>query len=220
MIKQLLSISSNTPDPVIYILTALIPIEAQIQIRALTLFGNVCPQDEACIAKQLAIRQLRVKSMNSNSWFIEIPAIMYNYNLGDALYWIENPMKKEQAMKVIKKEVSDYWTKYIQDMTILYQGLRYLDVNNYTPGKLHKLLTRICKSKGDRHRIPIKLKMLTGSYILQSLRHMIFNEGTYSLCMACNNDDETLEHMILHCKAWSKAREQILPAIERLLSEG
>jgi hypothetical protein len=38
--------------------------------------------------------------------------------------------------------------------------------------------------------------------------------------MACNSDDETLEHMILHCKAWSKTREQILPAIARLLAEG
>ena len=109
MIKQLLSISSNTPDSAIYILTGLLPIEAQIHIKGLTLFGNVCHQDEACIEKQLAIRQLRVQSMNSNSWFIEIQAIMYKYNLGDALYWIENPMKKEQAMKVIKKEVSDYW---------------------------------------------------------------------------------------------------------------
>jgi hypothetical protein len=43
---------------------------------------------------------------------------MYKYNLGDALYWIENPMKKEQAMKVIKKEVSNYWSKYIQDIAI------------------------------------------------------------------------------------------------------
>ena len=154
MIKQLLSISSNTPDPAIYILTGLLPIEAQIHIRALTLFVNVCRQDEACIEKQLAKRQLRVQSMNSNSWFIEIQAIMYKYNLGDALYWIENPMKKEQAMKVIKKEVSDYWSKYIQDMAILYQGLRYLDFNNYIPEKLHKLLTLKCKSVGDRHRIP------------------------------------------------------------------
>ena len=38
--------------------------------------------------------------------------------------------------------------------------------------------------------------------------------------MACNSDDETLEHMILHCKAWSKIREQILPVIVRLLAEG
>lgn len=67
--------------------------------------------------------------MNSNSWFIEIQAIMFKYNLGDALYWIENPMKKEQAMKVIKKEVSDYWSKNIQDMAILYHGLRYLTIH-------------------------------------------------------------------------------------------
>ena len=105
-------------------------------------------------------------------------------------------------------------------MAILYQGLRYLDFNNYIPEKLHKLLTLKCKSGGDRHRIPIKLKMLTGSYILQSLRHKIFHEGTDSLCMACNSDDETLEHMSLHCKAWSKTREQILPVIVRLLAEG
>ena len=38
--------------------------------------------------------------------------------------------------------------------------------------------------------------------------------------MACNSDGETLEHMILHCKAWSKTWEQILPAIVRLLAEG
>jgi hypothetical protein len=37
MIKQLLSISSNTPDSAIYILTGLLPIEAHIHIRALTL---------------------------------------------------------------------------------------------------------------------------------------------------------------------------------------
>lgn len=49
MIKQLLSISSNTPDPAIYILTGLLPIEAQIHVKALTLFGNVCRQDETCI---------------------------------------------------------------------------------------------------------------------------------------------------------------------------
>jgi hypothetical protein len=81
--------------------------------------------------------------MNSNSWFIEIQAIMYKYNLGDTLYWIENPMKKEQAMKVIKKEVSDYWSIYIQDMAILYQGLRYLDFNNYI------LLSMQCMSRCD-----------------------------------------------------------------------
>ena len=73
---------------------------------------------------------------------------------------------------------------------------------------------------GDRHRIPIKLKMLTGSYILQSPRHKIFNKGTESLFMACNSDDETLKNMILHYKAWSKTREQILLAIARLLAEG
>lgn len=52
MIKQL-SISSNTPDPAIYILTGLLPIEAQIHIRPLPCLGM-------CVVK--------MKHVSKNSW--------------------------------------------------------------------------------------------------------------------------------------------------------
>ena len=51
----------SCPDPVVYIvLTGILPIEAQIHIKALTFFNNVCHQDEKNTEKKLARRQLTV----------------------------------------------------------------------------------------------------------------------------------------------------------------
>ena len=46
ILKQILSLPMSCSDPAIYILTGIIPIEAQIHIKALTFFNNVCHQGE------------------------------------------------------------------------------------------------------------------------------------------------------------------------------
>jgi hypothetical protein len=52
----------SCPDPVVYILTGILPIGAQIHIKALTFFNNVCHQGEKKnTEKKLARRQLTVK---------------------------------------------------------------------------------------------------------------------------------------------------------------
>ena len=72
MIQQILSLLTRTADPAVYILSGLLPVEAQIHIRALGLFNNICNQAEDSVEKTLAKRQLIVKSNESNSWYIEI----------------------------------------------------------------------------------------------------------------------------------------------------
>ena len=46
ILKQILSLPMSYPDPAVYILTRILPIEAQIHIKALTFFNNVCHQGE------------------------------------------------------------------------------------------------------------------------------------------------------------------------------
>ena len=70
ILKQILSLPMSCPDPAVYILTGILPIEAQIHIKALTFFNNVCHQGEKNTEKKLARRQLTVKEESSNSWFI------------------------------------------------------------------------------------------------------------------------------------------------------
>lgn len=68
-LKQILSLPTSCPDPAVYILSGICPIEAQIHIKVLTFYNNICHQSEASIEKSLARRQLTVRGDNSNSWF-------------------------------------------------------------------------------------------------------------------------------------------------------
>ncbi len=53
IMKQILSLSTTTPDPVVYILSGLIPIEGQIHIKALTFLNSICLQDDTCVEKTI-----------------------------------------------------------------------------------------------------------------------------------------------------------------------
>jgi hypothetical protein len=83
LLKQLLSFPPNTPDPAVYLLSVTFPVEAQLHIRALSFCNNICNQEEKSIEKLSARQQLRIKTINSNSWFIEIKKMLIKYNLQD-----------------------------------------------------------------------------------------------------------------------------------------
>ena len=65
LLKQLLSLPTQTGDPVLYILTGLLPIESQIHIKALNFFNNICLLPEETIEKRLARLQIAVKTSKS-----------------------------------------------------------------------------------------------------------------------------------------------------------
>jgi hypothetical protein len=88
----------SSPDPSVYILTGILPIEAQIHIKALTFFNYVCPQGEKNTEIKLARRQLTVKEESSNSWFICVNKILRKYDL-------DNPIKKSRWISLVKSRV-------------------------------------------------------------------------------------------------------------------
>ena len=79
IIKQILNIPINTADSAVYILSGLLPIEAQIDKKILTLFNNICRQEDSSVEKQIAWRQITVKTLKSNSWFITVKIILLKY---------------------------------------------------------------------------------------------------------------------------------------------
>jgi hypothetical protein len=51
MLKQILSLYINVADPAIYILSGLLSIEAEIHVKAITLFGNITRSDRSSITR-------------------------------------------------------------------------------------------------------------------------------------------------------------------------
>ena len=202
MLKQLMSLPTNTPDPAINILTGILPVEAQIHLKVMTLFINVCTQPNESLEKQLARRQLCIKSMNSNSWFIQVKTIMLKYDLGNASEWLDIQMKKDELLNKAKKGINAYWIERTTSLAKLYTGLRYLNSDIFMPGKIHPIL-RI------KHQSPLKRQQestyqdQTINWNLYSTTSKIYKEGTKDHCIACDCKEETLEHFLIECEAWN-----------------
>ncbi|CAG2246202.1 unnamed protein product [Mytilus edulis] len=78
------------------------------------------------------------------------------------------------------------------------------------PKIIHPILRIKHQSPRDSKRVPTKIKLLTGTYILQPLRYKIYKEGTEDHCIACECKEETLEHLLIECEAWNcSARSNI-----------
>jgi hypothetical protein len=137
----------------------------------------------------------------------------------EAWWYLDNVQKKAIWTTAVKRKIHDHWSKPILESTPYYNGLRYLSCVNLEKGKLHPILKINCSSKGDLHRLPTKLKLLTGSYILQSNQIKMFNNEANILCLLCSKDKETIEHFILDCERLEEVKKPILQEIEEILND-
>ena len=140
IIKQILNIPSNTADSAVYVLSGLLAIEAQIDKKILTLFNNICRQEDSSVEKQIAWRQLTVKTLKSNSWFIAVKKILWKYKLEDISFYLENPITKLKWKNEINKIVNEFWNEEINSVVPYYEKLCFMNCELYTPGKIHPLL--------------------------------------------------------------------------------
>jgi hypothetical protein len=122
-------------------------------------------------------------------------------------------MTKRMWITSIKREIQNYWQKLITSIASYYPRLKYLNSADYRPGNIHPLLKIKCSSSIEISGIPPKLKMLTGTYILQTIRTKMYADED-AKCQLCKVETETLEHLLLDCTELSNIRNPILRQIQ------
>jgi hypothetical protein len=90
-------------DITVNILTGILPIEAQLHIRALGLFNNICNQLESSAKKSLARRQLLIKNNKGVSWFTAIKHMLRKYDIKEVSWYLDNQVKKTLSTSIVKK---------------------------------------------------------------------------------------------------------------------
>ena len=219
LLKRILSVPQNTPDTAVYILSGLIPVQEQVQWKALTLFNNICRQDDSSIERRLAIRQLTVKDLDSTSWFISLKKALYKFELPSPLKLLENPPEKLQWKKTVKTAVHEYCKKQVQQDIPLYTSLRYFKETDYTPGSCHSTLNMKGDPIRETQRLSVKLRLLTNTYVLQSKKMKFCDSEKSALCKLCNEHIEDQEHFLLKCEILDSVRTRILDCITQLILE-
>ena len=210
--KLLLSIPVTTADPAVYIISGTIPVEATIHKRALTLFGNISRLTSSSIEKRIARRQLNIKGQKSNSWFVALRELCFKYDLPQPLDILNDPPGKEKWKRIVNKQVNGYWTARLSHQSTLYSSLKYLHTEDYSYGQRHPVIQTIGNAR-EIPRISTKLKLVTGTYILQSNRAAFNQNAIDPTCLLCKNGEETIKHFLLSCTALSSAREPIIDII-------
>ncbi|CAC5360675.1 unnamed protein product [Mytilus coruscus] len=89
--------------------------------------------------------------------------------------------------------------------------------HKYNIGSVHPLAISVSANLKDIRKIPVRLKIATGNYILQTHKASFSKNHTSSTCKLCSKADETVEHFILLCEKLDEAR---IPIISKILNNG
>ena len=86
-------------------------------------------------------------------------------------------------------------------------------MKSYKLGTIHPLLKINIHPARDVIRLPSKLRLMCGSYVLQTTRSKFNNTQINSKCLLCGNAEDTAGHYILTCETLEKFRNPILTNI-------
>lgn len=122
---------------------------------------------------------------------------------------LHNPPSKFVWKRQVNKQINNHWVGFVRDRASLYTSLQYLVVDNYACGKSHHLL-KSCRNAREIHRTHTKLKLATGTYILQTNRAAFNQNMVDPTCLLCKGAEETLQHFLLDCPVLAVIRKPIM----------
>ena len=135
--------------------------------------------------------------------------ILIQYELPDPESLLDNVLEKYAWKKRFHTAINKYWTERIVSQSRLYSSLKHLS-KTYVIGKCHPAVRPYLHSDRDIYRIPVKNKVLTGTYILQTNRAKFNQNDVNPICQLCHKCEETPQHFIIDCEALAEDRDPIL----------
>jgi hypothetical protein len=95
----------------------------------------------------------------------------------------------------------------------MYSSLQFLNSKSIYKGNVHPILKHKYYSALNIDRIPIKLRIVTGTYVMQTKRIKFYRDESDHTCLLCGNAEETIQHFILDCQKLESERTKIIMEI-------
>ena len=220
ILKMLQTIPERTASAAALALVGAKPIESHIDTKIITTFLNIT-KDPTTAEHHLAIRQLKIKKEDSNSWFITAKKTLQKYNLPNPEYLL-NSIRNEKDLKFWKNKAKTA-------INIYWQSKRENEYQNKTSLNLLKLQPNSCKkphliwcssrdSPNATRKAIIKAQIASNTYMLQSIKNKHKQQNAHMHCQLCGDGDEDRKHFILHCPSLTNIRNPYIKNLNELLS--
>jgi hypothetical protein len=217
-LRQIQDLPPNTANCVTIGLIGVLPIEAEIDKRVLSLFRNLAA-NQGSVEANIALRQLATKETSSNSWFIHVKNILEKYNLPPAHVILHTPPTKPQWKRQITSAIGVHWTNELHKQLNNLSSTRYIAEQSVILTRPAPVWECSMGSRRESHKARTKARLMCGVYRLQTHEAMQ-KQNQYSVspvCLMCSSQPETREHFLLVCSALAITRNPFLIKLDNLL---
>ncbi|MCW4345464.1 MAG: reverse transcriptase domain-containing protein, partial [Candidatus Thiodiazotropha endolucinida] len=205
ILRRIQCLPDRTANVAVYGLLGVRPVEQELDARKLSLMASVL-FDEESLEHEIALRQLAVKDTQDDSWFMQCNTLLHKYGLPNIFCIRDAFISKGTLKEAIKKGVDQYTKSQWQSEANEKSSLKYLNFAACGVGQVHNSWASTSNSVRDVRRAQIKVRMLTGSYVLQSNRAK-FNKAEVSpACPLCKRAPEDMCHFLLECPSLQSVR--------------
>ena len=199
-----------------YLLLGALPIEAELHKRQLSLLYNLLVSTNETIV-QLNNRQIAINLDNTLSFYSRVHRTLNQYQLPSIQELQTEIPSREQWKHRVKQAVNKFWidslkTEADEKSTLCNLSTRFMKI-----GHTHPLWTSLESSVSDVRKGITKCRMITGTYMLQSIKSKFSKSPVDAICKCCGLDNEDLPHMLLECPALLVPRKQFYPDIKSMV---
>ena len=215
LIRNILHLPTRTAIPALHIISSVLPIQAIIEEKTLK-FLRSCLVNPG-ILQDIIIRQHAMKDSNSNSWVVYMEKMLEKYKLPTIMEMYEESPTKESWKKLVKEHVQQKWKEVLEEIAESKSTLKHMNLNPSFSQQHHSIecITNLTQAS----RVNIKLRLMTGTYSLQTVRAYTYKQIPSPKCLLCDAEEETLHHFILQCPALHKERDHHLKRILESIPE-
>ena len=188
-LRSIQGLPDRTSSAITYLLLGSMPLEGTLDTHVLALFGRIMKGDSPLLYN-LLLRQLALKDFTSKSWFIHLVRLCGKYDLPLPHRLVDGSITPQSWNSLVKRTVFSFWFRTMSQDVITKSTLRFISIDLLFPGKVHPVWAHVYSNTRDIVRAHIKVKLLTGSYTLQSNRARFNNNSVYPTCLLCGTEDE------------------------------
>ena len=193
-VQKLLKLHANTPDPVVFFLAGVLPGEATLHLKQLTIFGMITRLPDN-ILHRIAKQMLICSPQSETTWFAQIRDLCYKYDLPHPLKLLHQPPKQETFKSLIKAKVTDFWQQKLREHAAPLTSLRYFHANFMSLAHPHPMWS-VATDSYSVNKIIVVARMLSVRFRCGSLvRH--FSASETGLCKLCGTETEDIEHILI-----------------------
>ena len=191
-----------------FFLAGVLPGEATLHLKQLTLFGMLC-RLPGNILHRIAREILTCSSQSDKNWYANVRDLCFQYNLPHPLVLLSQPQSKESFKRLIKSQVTDFWQSKLRAHAASLPSLRYFKPQFMSLSSPHQMWSTATDSYSVNKTVTVA-RMLSGRYRCGSLlRH--FSKSVSGTCELCEHDVETIEHILLpECPQLLENKEHVL----------